>query len=71
MKVTGVWIEGIPLPKPELLQISFAGTKELRLLFNQKMPAANINPACYYMSNGMDNLFHPLNNYFRQFLVSS
>jgi len=51
----GPWIEGIPLPKPELLQISFAGTKELRLLFNQKMPAAIINPACYYMSNGMDN----------------
>ena len=51
----GPWIEGIPLPKPELVQITFAGQKELRLFFNQEMPGAIINPACYYVSNGMGN----------------
>jgi len=53
--IKGPWIEGTPLPKPELVQITFAGNKELRIFFNQKMPGEIINSACYYVSNGMAN----------------
>ena len=53
--IKGPWIEGIPLPKPDVLEISFAGQKELRLLFNQAMPNDFINPGHYFVSNGMGN----------------
>ena len=51
----GPWIEGIPLPKPDVIEINLAGQKELRLLFNQAMPNDIINPGHYFISNGLGN----------------
>ncbi|MEN6444448.1 MAG: S8 family serine peptidase, partial [Candidatus Cloacimonas sp.] len=53
--ILGPWMEGIPLPNPEVVQISFAGQKELRLLFNQAMPNDFINPSHYFVNAGMGN----------------
>ncbi len=50
-----LWQEVVPSPKPVIQSIEMVGSTELRLIFNQSMSSANLNPGFYFVDNGMGN----------------
>jgi len=49
------WQDTIPLPIPEIIELSMVGDRELRARFNQQMPSDILNPVLYSLSHGMGN----------------
>ncbi len=51
--ISSLWVEGIPTAPPVIEDIQLVGTHELRLLFNQSLPADALNIGRYFLSEGM------------------
>jgi subtilisin family serine protease len=49
------WQDTIPLPVPEIIELSMVGDRELRAHFNQQMPSDILNPVLYSLSHGLGN----------------
>ncbi|HNQ44037.1 MAG TPA: FG-GAP-like repeat-containing protein, partial [Candidatus Cloacimonadota bacterium] len=49
------WVSATTAPKPEILEITMTGIRELRLIFNQVMPPSILNPGLFRLSNGLGN----------------
>jgi len=47
------WVSVTPAPIPQVVSINMHGSRDLRILFNQQMPASIINPGYYYVDNAM------------------
>ncbi|MDZ4182880.1 MAG: S8 family serine peptidase, partial [Candidatus Cloacimonadaceae bacterium] len=48
-----LWQKAVPNPVPQLVSIDIVGSNELRLVFDQMMANAALNPGCYELSHGV------------------
>ncbi len=49
------WLETTPMPQPMVTEISMIGASELRVVFNQPMSSAILNPGCFRVDHEMGN----------------
>lgn len=51
--IRSLWATGTANEAPRITEITFVGTHELRLLFNQQLPSSALNPSFYTLNHGM------------------
>jgi subtilisin family serine protease len=47
------WIETTPKPQPLILEIKMIGANEVRLVFDQPLSSASLNPGCYRVDHNI------------------
>ncbi len=50
-----LWVNATPFHKPLLLNVEMVSPNELRLMFDQQMASAIVNPTLYTLSHGMEH----------------
>ncbi len=61
-----LWYSVIPNPRPRITEITMISSNEMRILFDQQMSSANLNPGYYHVSHGLGNP-HSVNATMMQF----